>query len=39
MIIITKWQPSYRIRGIIGESNIWRIAIKMQLARVLMSTA
>ena len=25
----------YRIRGIIGESNIWRFALKMQLARFL----
>ena len=25
----------YRISGIIGESNIWRFALKMQLARFL----
>ena len=26
---------TYRIHGIIGESNIWRFALKMQLARLL----
>ena len=28
----------YRIRGIIGESNIWRFALKMQLARFLFGS-
>ena len=26
----------YCMRGIIGESNIWRFALKMQLARLLI---
>ena len=26
----------YRIRGNIGESNIWRFALKMQLVRFLI---
>ena len=29
-------QPRYCIRRIIGESNIWRFALKMQLARFLI---
>ena len=30
------YHSEYRIRGIIGESNIWRFAVKMQLARFLI---
>ena len=29
---------TYRIRGIIGESNIWRFALKMQLAKLLIGS-
>ena len=30
-----KLLATYRIRGIIGKSNIWRFALKMQLTRIL----
>ena len=29
-------ESKYRIRGIIGESNIWQFTLKMQLARFLI---